>query len=82
MTDLVAIISTALRDRDPLDPWDTESAWDDDYWIEESEAIAGRLRHGMRAAEVRAVVVDVLGNLLGSSADGEAGCGSNHDDWI
>ena len=73
MSDLMAIVSGALREHDPLDPWLTESAWDENYWQAESQAISEKLRPGMTQSEVRAAIVDVLGDLLGSSADGEAG---------
>ena len=73
MSDLAQRICEALRDHDPLDPWLTESAWDEDYWDGEAAQIAGRLRSGMSAREVRAIVVDVLGELLGHSADGQSG---------
>jgi hypothetical protein len=73
VSDLVATIVGALRDHDPLDPWLTESAWDENYWRGEAEKIGSRVRPGMTQAEVRSVVVDVLGRLVGSSADGEAG---------
>jgi hypothetical protein len=67
--DLTAVVSLALREHDPLDPWLTESHWDDAYWSGEASAIAARLAPGMDADSVRAIVVEALGDLLGGSAD-------------
>ena len=69
MNDLVVTVSTALRRNDPLDPWLTESHWDGGYWNNEAERIAARLSPGMTAPAVREILVDVLGDLLTSSAD-------------
>jgi hypothetical protein len=70
---LASAISASLRLHDPLDPWLTESGWDEHYWDGEAEEIARRLSPEMSKADVRRVVVAVLGSLLGTSADGEAG---------
>jgi hypothetical protein len=70
---LASLISSALRGNDPLDPWLTESNWDENYWDGEAHAIALRVNAQMDLAQVRAVVVDVLGSLGGQSADGDAG---------
>lgn len=43
------------------------------YWDAEADAIAQRLTSAMDVVAIRAVVVDVLDDLLGTSADGEAG---------
>jgi hypothetical protein len=69
VNDLAAKVSSTLRRNDPLDPWLTESHWDDGYWNDEAERIAERLAPGMAAAAVRQVVVEVLGGLLASSSD-------------
>ena len=71
--ELTAVVSSALRQHDPLDPWLTESEWDQNYWDAEAAAIALRLTDAMDVVAIRAIVVDVLCELLGSSADGEAG---------
>ena len=60
----VAAISVALRAHDPLDPWLTESNWDDSYWDAEAEQIASRLTSEMSTTQVRAVVTDVLRSSL------------------
>lgn len=70
---MTAVVSSALRQHDPLDPWLTESGWDESYWDAGAAAIALRLTDTMDVAAIRAIVVDVLGELIGSSADGEAG---------
>ena len=70
---LVIAVSSALREHDPLDPWLTESSWDEGYWHAEAQQIADRLAPGMDLASVREIVIEVLGDLLGSSADGDAG---------
>lgn len=69
MNDLATKVSSALRRNDPLDPWLTDSHWDDGYWNDEAERIVERLAPGMDAAAVRQVVVEVLGDLLASSSD-------------
>jgi len=56
----------ALREHDPLDPWLTESGWDGDYWQAEAQQISDNVRRGMSESEVRVVIVEVLGGLLGS----------------
>jgi hypothetical protein len=71
--ELTAAVSSALREHDPLDPWLTETHWDEHYWDQEAQAIADRLTADMDPAAVRAIVMDVLGELLGTSADGKAG---------
>jgi hypothetical protein len=71
--DLADLISRTLRENDPLDPWITESSWDEGYWNGEAERIANKVTPGMSSQEVRALVVAELSTLLGSSADGEAG---------
>lgn len=73
MTPLATTISAALRKHDPLDPWLTESGWDESYWDREASLIADQVEPGMSAAEIRQVVVEVLGDLLGQSADGDEG---------
>jgi hypothetical protein len=70
---LASLISSALRGNDPLDPWLTESNWDQNYWDDKAEAIALRVNARMDLAQVRAVIVDILGSLLGCSADGDTG---------
>jgi hypothetical protein len=69
VNNLAAKVSSTLRRNDPLDPWLTESHWDDGYWNGEAERIAARLAPGMAATVVRRIVVDELGDLLASSAD-------------
>lgn len=73
MTPLAKSISAALRQHDPLDPWLTESSWDENYWDREAELIAAQVAPAMSAAKIRQVVVEVLNDLLGWSADGQAG---------
>jgi hypothetical protein len=67
--ELAVAVAAALRDHDPLDPWLSESHWDENYWDHEAERIAERLTPGMDAVAIRAVLVDVLGRLLASPAD-------------
>ncbi|MEY2423108.1 MAG: hypothetical protein QOI95_3175 [Acidimicrobiaceae bacterium] len=71
--ELAVVVSAAVREHDPLDPWLTESGRDEHYWDREAELIARRLTPSMDSVAVRAVVSDVLGGLLGTSADGDAG---------
>jgi hypothetical protein len=66
---LAVTVASALRKHDPLDPWLTESHWDDAYWNREGERIAMRVTPEMGTAEIRAVVVDVLGDLLSGASD-------------
>ena len=70
---LAIAVSSALREHDPLDPWLTESHWDESYWNAEAQQIADRLAPNMDLASVREIVIEVLGGLLGQSADGDAG---------
>jgi hypothetical protein len=70
---LASLISSALRNNDPLDPWLTATNWDENYWDGDAQAIALRVNARMDLAQVQAVVVDVLGSLLDYSADGDAG---------
>lgn len=73
MDTFASLIPSALRDNDPLDPWLTHSNWDENYWDRDAQAIALRVNARMDLAQVRAVIVDVLGSLLGCSADGDTG---------
>jgi hypothetical protein len=70
---LATLISSVLRDNDPLDPWLAASNYDENYWDGEAQAIALRVNPRMDLVGVRAVIVDVLGGLLGFSADGDPG---------
>jgi hypothetical protein len=70
---LASLISSTLGDNDPLDPWLTESNWDENYWDGKAQAIALRANGRMDLAQVRAVIIDILGSLLGYSADGDPG---------
>jgi hypothetical protein len=70
---LATLISSALRDNDPLDPWLASSNYDENYWDSEAQAIALRVNPRMDIVGVRAVIVDVLGSVLGFSADGDPG---------
>jgi hypothetical protein len=69
VSELAGKVSSALRRNDPLDPWLSESYWDDCYRDVEAEQIAARLSPGMAATAVRQVVVEVLGDLLVSATD-------------
>jgi hypothetical protein len=70
---LAILISSALRDNDPLDPWLAASNYDESFWDGEAQAIALRVKPPIGLAGVRSVVVDVLGSLIAFSADGDAG---------
>jgi hypothetical protein len=71
--ELSAFVSAAISTNDPLDPWLTESHWDEHYWDAEAREIAQRLAPGMDTEAVGAIITQVLGEMLGSSADGAAG---------
>jgi hypothetical protein len=74
VVDVLAVgISASLWRHDPLDPWLVESGWDEQYWDGEAETIGRRVSTGMSPGEVRSILVDVLGELIGSPADGEVG---------
>jgi hypothetical protein len=45
---------------DPLEPWLTESHYDDSYWDKEALMLAGRLAGARSVGDVRAAVVAVL----------------------
>lgn len=62
---LARIVAQHLREHDPLQPWLTESHWDDSYWDEEARTIARRLEPGMTRDAIEAVVAEVLQPLLG-----------------
>ena len=49
---------------DPLEPWLTESHYDDQYWDEEALALAGRLSQDMTIGDVRAALLAVLENTF------------------
>lgn len=57
-------IEELLVKNDPLEPWLTESHYDERYWSKEASEIARRLRSGMELAAVNAVVSRVLGRAL------------------
>jgi hypothetical protein len=69
--ELAVACSHALREHDPLDPWLTESHWDDRYWDFEAEQIATRLDPAMSIAEVRATIVSTLGDSIAPAVDGD-----------
>jgi hypothetical protein len=69
-------ISAAIRDHDPLDPWLTESHYDERYWNGEAAEIAKALQPEMSAADVRLVVIDVLTRRLPSAT-----AGGGVDEW-
>ena len=73
MDRLASLISSALDDNGPLDPWLTESNWDENYWDGKARAIERRANGRMDLAQMRAVIIDVLGSLIGYSADGDVG---------
>ncbi|WP_456789483.1 hypothetical protein [Cellulomonas sp. P5_C5] len=56
---------------DPLEPWLTESHWDDSSWDKEALRLAGRLTGDMSVGEVRAALLAVLAEPFpGSVVDG------------
>lgn len=59
-------VAELLVEHDPLEPWLTESHFDEGYWASEACAIAERMQVGMEYDEVRGVIVDVLGTSIPS----------------
>ena len=65
---------------DPLEPWLTESHYDDSYWGEEARLLAGRLTGAMSIDDVRAAVLAVLAERFpGARVDGGALRGDHID---
>ena len=62
--DLVPAIAAAMREHDPLEPWLTESHWDEHHWDNEAGEVARRLRPGMAPDDVRTVITAVLRESL------------------
>jgi len=62
--DLSRAVAELLVQHDPLEPWLTESHWDEDYWLGEATDIARRIRPGMDLAAVRSVVNELIQTSL------------------
>ena len=67
--DLVSRVNAIMRTHDPLEPWLTESHWDDDFWIREAVEIANRLDRTMTVAAVRDLVDTVLQKSIPGPTD-------------
>lgn len=63
-------LAEAFVQHDPLEPWLSESHWDDSYWDGEASLLADRLTQGMTVDEVRAALLDVLGQAFPGSVVG------------
>jgi hypothetical protein len=65
MTDLASTIASAFVAHDPLEPWLTESHWDEHYWDNEARLVAEQLTAGMDVQATRSLILDVLEQTLG-----------------
>jgi hypothetical protein len=65
---------------DPLEPWLTESNYDDSYWDKEALMLAGRLADARSVGDVRDLILAVLSvPFPGSRVDGGLLRGDNID---
>ena len=62
--DLPRRVAQILRDHDPLEPWLTESHWDEDHWLGEATEIVARLRDAVDPVAARQLVVAVVTEKL------------------
>lgn len=73
-------LAKLLVRHDPLEPWLTESHYDDSYWDNEALMLADRLAGARSVGEVRAAILAVLAAPFpGSRVDGGTLRGDNID---
>lgn len=80
MDDLADRLAELFVKHDPLEPWLTESHYDDSYWSEEALRLADRVTDGMTVGDTRAALLAVLAERFpGSQVDGGLLRGDNID---
>lgn len=72
-------ISAIIRTHDPLEPWLTESHWDENYWADEAQLVAERLQTAESEAAVRELVRNVLQERLPGSLSSNVDSGARLD---
>ena len=75
--ELVRRLTAAMRDHDVLEPWLSESHWDDAYWSGEARAVVDLAQGNRDPAALHDYLVSVLTDRFGGI---EAGNGLFRDD--
>jgi hypothetical protein len=63
---LASTVASAFMTYDPLEPWLTESHWDDHYWHTEAGLVAERLTPALDIHGIRSLILAILERRLGS----------------
>jgi hypothetical protein len=80
--DLAATLARLFVRYDPLEPWLTESHYDETYWDREALRLARRLRAGMQISEVRNALLAVLAESFPGACVGGGSLREDHVDQL
>jgi len=68
--ELVDRLSAAMRAHDVLEPWCTESQWDEGYWVDEADAAVRLVGPKPQPAALRVALLGVLTDAFGDLKPG------------